>query len=213
MEKEVFITEEEKDKPEKIEHWDKVEHYLREGSLSSLVLAVIEAEKIFKQTLKDSGFPGKTTEEKISQAGGKISNITKLNFARNLRRDILEKINPAVTSLDLEAAVLAYKQAVIDLKEGSSKISFSDKVIFYVDYYFPNKLKSLKKTGIYFVIFLAVVWLFANTAIGQGIINIIVGFANFIFSWIFAVLLLVLALAIVVILSLVYFERRKKQKL
>jgi hypothetical protein len=192
--------------------WSKVQRYLNKKDINSLLLAVIEADKLLAEVLKDKGYPGKSTEEKIGAAKEKFTNINFLLGARDIRDKIINKIDYNLTSLDLEDAISAYRQAMIDLGEESEKLPISERIILYFDYYFPSKKQALKKVLIYIVLFFTLVWFLAHTSSGQSIVKAVVGITNIIFSWVLAVILLIVGVIITAIVSLLYFEKRRRER-
>ncbi len=192
--------------------WSKVQKYLEEKNINSFLLAVLEADKLLAKALKDKGYPGKTTQEKIGAAKEKFTNINFLLGARDIRDKIINKIDYNLSSLDLEDAISAYRQAIIDLGEESEKLPISERLLLLFHYYYPSKKQALKKIIIYIVLFFTIVWFLSHTSLGQNIVNIVVGVTNIIFSWVLAIVLLVVGVIITVIASLLYFEKRRKER-
>ncbi len=192
--------------------WGKVQKYIDEKNINSLLLAVIEADKLLAKTLKDKGYPGKIIEEKIGAAKENFTNVNFLLGARDIRDKIISKIDYNLSSLDLEEAINSYRQAIIDLGEESEKLSISERILLLFNYHFPSKKEAIKKIVVYIVLFFAIVWFLSHTSPGQGIVDIVVGITDKIFSWVLAIILLVVGIIITTIVSLLYFEKRRKER-
>lgn len=210
MKKEIRIkTEEELQQP--ILGWQRIEELIKEKSVASYVLALIEAEKLLNQALSKKGFPGKTLEEKISYASEKFSNLPKLNYARDLRKNVVEKINFNTNTLDLEEAIRAYRQAIIDLDLEAKPLSFIERLFLTLEYNFPSKLKIWRKWFLAVLGFFAAIWFLANTSVGQAIAQFFVNLTNLIFSWALAIILLVVGVIIVIVGTIFYFEKKRRK--
>jgi len=202
-------TEEEITEP--ILGWRRVEEYLAEGGVSGLIAALIEADKLLDYHLSEKGYPGENLEEKIHLAGVKFSHLSGLLEARKIRNEILEKVHHKITTLDLEEALAFYKQALLDLAlDEEYKIPFFERLFIYLQYWWPKKKKTLKRSFLLLITSVAVIWLLANTSFGQGLVDLVIGLVNLIFSWVFAVLLLVLGVIAVIGLTIFYFEKKKR---
>jgi Ca2+-dependent lipid-binding protein len=81
-----------------------------------------------------------------------------------------------------------------------------------MDYYLPSKWKAIRKILLYLVIFFVLVLFLADTFPGKLLVSGIVDLTHYIFGWVLAVILFTLAILIVIIASLIYFERRKRKR-
>lgn len=192
--------------------WKKVEDYLSQKTPSSLILALLEAGKLLDYHLSHKGYPGKNLEEKIAFGRERFSNLQKLVEALRIKNEIISKINYKLTTLDLEEGISAFKQAIIDLEQSPKKLTLFDQAYLYFTYFFPQKLKSSRRLIIYIFLFFLAVWFFANTSLGRTISGAVVFLANWIFSWVFAIFLLILAAITIIVISILYFEKRRRQK-
>jgi len=206
------IVEEEEKEATIIPGWEQVEKYLEEKTVSGLIVALIEADKLLAAVLKKQGYPGKSIEERIKRARDKFNNLNGLLEGRRLLKRILKSQGGNITSLDIEDAVLAYKQSLLDLQsKEKSSLGFFERFIILLDYYLPAKWKLAKKFFLYLLLSLIIIWFLANTNLGNLIVWGVVQAVNIIFSWILAIILLCIAIIIIIIASLIYFERRKRR--
>ncbi len=192
--------------------WDRIEELIKEDNVYSLILALIEADKLLFKYLKDKGFPGSCIEEKIAFAGEQFSNLPKLTYARQLRKNIVEKFGFNTTTLDLKEALASYRQALIDLDVGGGTLGLFDRIYLYLQYTFPKKLKLWRRWIGGIILFFIIVWFASNTYPGQILTKVMVDLVNLIFSWVLAIILLVLGVIIVVGATIFYFEKRKRQQ-
>lgn len=202
-----------KNKSPQNEIWKKVISRKDNTEIAGLVFAIIEADKALFGLLDKKGFPGKSFEQKLVSAKHEFSNIAKVEKAREIKKEILEEEITNLTSVDLEETLNNYKQAILDLGEPAKKLSLTEKILLNFDFYFPKNINFIKKFLIYSIVFVVVVWFFANTSYGQSVIDFVVSVVNFIFNWILAIFLVILALAVTVVGSIVYFEKRKRNQL
>ena len=70
--------------------WRQIQRRLKKGGQTNYKLAILEADKIFDEILKLSGFTGDSVDERVRQAEeGEIPNIEKLVQAHRTARKIL----------------------------------------------------------------------------------------------------------------------------
>lgn len=206
------IIEEEEKEHLKIPGWEQVEKYLQEETTSGLLVALIEADKLLNATLKKQGYPGKSLDDRIKSAREKFNNLNGLLEARHLLKQFLSNLNANITSLDVEEAVTAYKQSLLDLQsEQKARLGVFERTIILLDYYLPSKWKFVRKVVLLVLLISLIIWLLANTRWGQLIVLTVVGVVNFIYTWIAAIILFCLTLIMIIIASLIYFERRKRR--
>lgn len=192
--------------------WQIVQDCLAEKTASGYKMAMIEAEKILDKALTGAGYPGKNTEEKITSASAHFSNLKTLKKAREKHKTILKELSYNLSSIDVEEALKAYHQAVLDI-EGNpeAKLNFIQKIFAFISYYIPSKKRLVKRvilgtTGF----FLGVIFL-ADTKMGQSLTKSIVSFSHFMFSWVLGIFLTISAVVTIVTLTILYFEKRKKE--
>jgi hypothetical protein len=199
---------------ETIQGWEKVDKYLEEKSLAGLIVALLEADKLLNSALKKQGYPGKTIDDCIKSAKAKFNNLNGLLEARRIRKRLLGTKEYNINSLDLEDSIAAYRQSLLDLQsEAKSRLGYFERLIILADYYLPSKWKAIRKVLIYLALFFVVVLFLANTWPGQRIVLYVVSITHIVFSWVLAIISLILGILIVIIASLLYFERRKRRSI
>lgn len=199
---------------EAISGWEKVDKFLDEKTLGGLIVALLEADKILAAILKKQGYPGKSTDDRIKGAKERFNNLNGLLEARKVRKKMLETGEYNINSLDIEDAIAAYRQSIIDVEsESKSRLGSFERFIILLDYYLPSKWKTVRLVLLYLFIFFALVLFLADTSVGHLVVSAVVSVTHIIFSWVLAIILLIAAILIVIIASLIYFERRKRKSI
>jgi len=194
-------------------NWQIVEDCMNEKTTAGYKMALIEADKLLDNALKEAGYPGKTTEERIFSAKSNFSNIRNLRKAREKRKMVLNELSYNLNSIEVEETVKWYHQALLDI-EGNpeAKLSIVGRILALIKYYIPSKKKFATKALIYFVSAVLLVKFLAKTKLGQTLAAKIVSFADFVFSWVITVAILIIAVVTIITLTILYFEKRKKEE-
>ncbi len=192
------------------ELWAGVEKLLSGHDSSGSRLAVIEAHKILEAVLDNKGFIGKTIEEKLFWAGYSGKDKEGITEALERHKDIIEKIEYQFSDFEAQEAVRMYKKVAQSIVS-KPDLKFSDKLKSYYEIYFsPKSIKLWVNLGIIFGFFITV-RILSETEIGKNITEYIINTSNFIISWIFVAIILILS-AIIIGLN-VYFENKSKIKI
>lgn len=193
-------------------NWQIVEDCMNDKTASGYKMALIEADKLLDNALKNAGYPGKSIEERIDQAKPNFTNIKNLKKAREKRNLVLDELQYNLNSIDVEEAVRWYHQALLDI-EGNpeAKLNLIERVFAQIKYYIPSKKKFAAKVLGLFVFTVLFVEFLAKTGPGQKLASGFVSFSHFLFKWVLTVVLVVIAVVTIVTLSILYFEKRKKQ--
>lgn len=192
--------------------WKRVENFLLEKTLSGFISGLIDAHKILDFYLKKKGYPGKNIEERINLAKEEFSNWGKLMWAKQIHDNLVSNPKFNTTSLDLEDAILAYKQAIIDITQGEKKkLKLEERILVFARYYFPSRLLHIKKIILYIIFFFLGVLFLADTALGNLIVSMVVDFTHLLFSYLLAIILFVIGLVILTIGTIFYLEKKRKE--
>lgn len=195
-------------------NWSIVQESLDDGTISGYKMAVIEAGKILEDLLKQKGYPGRMIKDRILNARDYFHNLEGLLKANEIRQKLMDKVEYQLTSIQVEDAITAYRQAVVDLTNNEkASLSPIKKFRLAMKYYIPSKKKAITFIlgGIF--IFLLLVLILADTSLGRDFIQGVVGMTHFIFSWIMIIVLVVVGMGVIVIGSLFYFEKRNATKI
>jgi hypothetical protein len=207
------LTPEEEAEQEEIvieKEWDRIEKMLAQKHQASLNMAVIEADKLFREVLGIISF-GDTVNEAIQNSSNLFSNLKGLLEARKVYEDIVEVPGFFVEQKTATDATAIYLRAILDMmgKDYHPKTSFQ--VFFNEMVYFGESHPHLFRDillGI--LIFLIGVWFLSSTGWGQKISSVAVGLTHFVLNWAWGLIIILGVILAVVLLSWLFFERRKK---
>ncbi len=96
--------------------WKEIQKKLRSGQMGELKLAVIEADKILGEILRNAGYPGKNLEERLEQIpAGEFSNLEELKQAHKFKERIIAEPDLAITLNEAQIAIEIYKKTFQEL--------------------------------------------------------------------------------------------------
>lgn len=82
---------------------------------SSRHIAIINADKLLDQALKDSGVKGETMGERLKNSKDKLKHRNAIWYAHKLRNQIAHESDVSVSAQDANSALAAFKSALKDL--------------------------------------------------------------------------------------------------
>ncbi len=194
--------------------WSGVEKALEEGTPSGYKIAVLETDKILVHVLKEKNYSGKNTEENLRIARDIFTAPEKLEYARTMRRKIIEEAGFEISAEDTKEIIASYYQAIVDLMETETKkISFGQKVVSKIKKCISVPSNIIKKAVIGTFLFFLTVLILADTQQGHTLTNFLVDAAHFIFYKLLVVVAIAAGIIIIIIGTISYFEgRREKEK-
>lgn len=92
-----------------------IENQLTKGNVSSYHLAVINADKLVDQALRESGFKGENMGERLKINATKFSELNGLWTAHKLRNKIAHESDVSVSYEESRSALKYFKKALKDL--------------------------------------------------------------------------------------------------
>lgn len=95
--------------------WLAIELSLKKDDISSYHLAVLNADKLLDQALRERGTPGQTMGERLRATKSIWSNRNTLWTAHKLRNTIAHETNAKVTYAATVKALVAFKRALKDI--------------------------------------------------------------------------------------------------
>lgn len=196
----------------KIIDWSVIKTYQEEGTISGLLMALLESDKLLNFMLSDMGYPGPTIYHKIKSAKERFTNLPGLIKALEIKERVFSRYEEKVTAREVELAIKEYKQAIIDLSSNSdvSPPNLWERMKAYIDYNYVSQPKNLKNLIIYFLVFFVLIFVLDNTHLGQAIIHSISGYLARFISLIIVIALIILALFIGIVGFIVFLEKRKE---
>ncbi|MFA5270060.1 MAG: hypothetical protein WC400_00335 [Patescibacteria group bacterium] len=190
--------------------WERIERLLAMKHHLAYAMAVIEADKLFREVLGIVSF-GETMHEAIQNVSGQLSNLKGVLESHKVYEDIVEVPGFVIDRKTAEQATAVYLQAILDLMGRDFEArgwwqKFINEWVYFGESH-PQMLRGLL-VGI--LVFLVGVWFLADTALGQWLVDLAVGFTHFVLSWVWwLILLLVITLGVVAV-SWFFLERRRR---
>jgi len=190
--------------------WDRIEKLLAQKNKSSLNMAVVEADKLFREVLGIISF-GDTVNDAIQNSANLFSNMKGLLESRKVYEDIAEVPGFFVDPKTAKEATDIYLKAILDMmgkdyREKSGFHTFINEMAYFSESH-PHLLREIL-LGI--LIFLVGVWFLAETSWGQVIVNAAVGITQFVLNWVWWLIVILAVIFGIVLLSWLFFERRKR---
>lgn len=201
IEKEEIIIEKE---------WDRIERLLSQPSASAINMAVIEADKLFREVLGIVSF-GDTVHEAIQNASDMFSDMKGLMEARKVYEDIVEVPGFFVDKKSAKHVAAVYLQTVLDMmgkdyQEKSMWHKFTNELVYFGE----SNPSMLRNIFIGILAFLLIVWFLSDTSLGQWFTSLAVGLTHFVLNWVWWLILLIVIILAIALVSWLFFEGRKK---
>lgn len=95
--------------------WLEIEQSIVKDNESTYHMAILNADKLVDQALKDRGFSGQTMGERLKSTRGKLSRREDLWAAHKLRNRIAHEENVRVNYNQMRRALSAFKHTLKDL--------------------------------------------------------------------------------------------------
>ena len=190
--------------------WDRIEKLLAQKHQASLNMAVVEADKLFREVLGIISY-GETVNAAIQNSANLFSNMRGLLEARKVYEDIVEVPGFFVDLKTAQEATAIYLRAILDMmgkdyREKSGWQVFINELVYFGESH-PHLIRDIF-LGI--LIFLIGVWFLSSTAWGQQLANVAVGITQFIMNWAWGFVIVLGVILAVVLLSWLFFEHRKR---
>ncbi|MCL2038216.1 hypothetical protein FWG95_04445 [Candidatus Saccharibacteria bacterium] len=97
------------------EAWLKIENNLDKSNLATFQFAVLSADKLLDQALKESGIKGEKMADRLKNAKEKFSNVNQIWAAHKLRNVIAHEPDAKVNLLGAKRALATFKKALKEL--------------------------------------------------------------------------------------------------
>ena len=103
------------DKEKYQSRWLEIEHGLNPGSRDSQYMAILKADKLLDQVLRDTGSKGQTMGERMKSRQSAWSNANAVWAAHKIRNQIAHDENVQLSETTVRRALASFKQALKDL--------------------------------------------------------------------------------------------------
>ena len=95
--------------------WLKIENALDKNNLATYQFAVLAADKLLDQALRELGVAGDTTGERLRASKGKLTGLHAVLTAHKLRNQIAHEANTEVNLLGARRALATFKKSLKEL--------------------------------------------------------------------------------------------------
>ncbi|NCC20250.1 hypothetical protein EOM33_04270, partial [Candidatus Saccharibacteria bacterium] len=102
------------DKEKYQSRWLEIEHGLNPGSRDSQYMAILKADKLLDQVLRDTGSKGQTMGERMKSRQNAWSNANAVWAAHKIRNQIAHDENVQLSETTVRRALASFKQALKD---------------------------------------------------------------------------------------------------
>ncbi len=190
--------------------WNRIERLLVQSSPSATNMAIVEADKLFREILGIISF-GDTVHEAIQNASDMFSNMKGLMESRRVYEDIVEVPGFFVDKKSAKNVTAIYLQAVLDMmgkdyKEKSTWHKFANELVYFGE----SNPSILRNILIGILASLLIIWFLSDTTLGQWLVSLAVGLTHFILNWVWWLVLLLMVILVIALVSWLFFEGRKK---
>jgi hypothetical protein len=103
------------DKEKYQSRWLEIEHGLNPGSRDSQYMAILKADKLLDQVLRETGSRGQTMGERMKSRQNAWSNANAVWAAHKIRNQIAHDENVQLSETTVRRALASFKQALKDL--------------------------------------------------------------------------------------------------
>jgi len=103
------------DKEKYQSRWLEIEHGLNPGSRDSQYMAILKADKLLDQVLRDTGSKGQTMGERMKSRQNAWSNANAVWAGHKIRNQIAHDENVQLSETTVRRALASFKQALKDL--------------------------------------------------------------------------------------------------
>ncbi|HRY59844.1 MAG TPA: hypothetical protein P5096_00490 [Patescibacteria group bacterium] len=197
-------------------NWKIVDDYLKKETADGTKLAVLEADKVFIDTVRKKGYKVVSLEDKIFLAVKEMKNPDSFLKARDkvlkFRNELGFDLEDPYTGGEI---IETYKQGIEDLLFGviDGKKYQSLKYRFWKPYFlFYSNKKSIYRGLVYFIFLILFLLFIADTQLGKNLFDSIIDKIHLIIRIILVIVFIIFALAFFITLSIIFIESRTKRK-
>lgn len=191
--------------------WRPVEKALEERTACGNKCAIIETNKILGFLLEERRFPGNTFEERYRSAKNIFTNIDKTQYAVTMYTKIISERDFELEPEDVRDIISAYYQAMIDVHEYSPSTSLGilKKWKLIRSHRHLSARSIAKRIGVGLLLFLFLVFILDRTTIGRSLVEIVITIANFMFTKLVIIALVIVAFFMLLFASLHHMNKKK----
>ena len=95
--------------------WLKIENGLDKGNIDSYQFAVLSADKLLDQAMRESGIAGDKMSERLKNCKKKFTNVNQVWSAHKIRNQIAHEADTKINERGARRSLAAFKKALRDL--------------------------------------------------------------------------------------------------
>ncbi len=195
---------------ENVVDWKIVEKFEREGTISGYCMALAECDKLLNFLLKQEGYSGIRTSDKVKKARDRFANPEDLFRAIEIKANVFEKYEEAVSVQDLKDAIRIYKDSVNDFIQGQVKESTTwEKFISFLQFYFLSRPGFLTNFFLGFLSLIILVLVLDSTHFGQNFIHFLANVFRAILPIVIIIVIILSILLVLTVLVLLYSGQQR----
>lgn len=189
--------------------WEYVKKELSKGEMSANKVAILEAEKIFREAVDEKGLPGSDLENKIGNYSRLFSDFEKLTYSRSMYKKLIDKPQFDISKGDTEDIIRGYKEAVKDLEKADfGKLPVAEKANLFVERNFYGWAQKTKVAVLAILALSMLMFIITETETGRALSSSAVAMNNYFFYKIIPAIFL-LALVLAAAVAILYYYRKK----
>jgi len=192
--------------------WHEIEADLREKTDSGYKMALLDSDKLLRNTLKRKGYPGKDLKKQLFWAGINLSGRADLKNAIKKKDEVLNDSDYRLSSFEIEDYLSAYKK-VIEWVLSAKKLGLKRKIGLTLENLLFLKNTSWTKALLVVLAIFFGIKLLSSTDMGKNVVGKIVEIDSQLFDWLKIALLISLVVAALVLASFIYLDKKKKVRI
>ena len=195
---------------ENVVDWKIVEKFESEGTISGYAMALAECDKLLNFLLEQEGYAGVRTIDKVKKALDRFANPQDLLRAIEIKANVFEKYEEAISIQELKDAIRIYRESVNDFVQGQVKESTTwEKFISYLQFNFLSRPGYLVNFLIGFLSLIILVLVLDSTHFGQNFIHALANIFKTILPILIIILIIFGTLLVLTILVLLYSGKKR----
>lgn len=195
---------------ENVVDWKIVDKFEKEGTISGYCMALAECDKLLNFLLEQEGYRGVRTTDKVKKVLDRFANPEDLFRAIEIKANVFEKYEQAISIQELKDAIRIYRECVNDFVQGQVKESTTwEKFVSYLQFNYLSRPGFLANFLLGFLSLIILVLVLDSTHFGQSFIHVLAD----IFKTILPVLVIItIIFGIILVLTIFILLYAGKQK-
>ncbi|MFH1749577.1 MAG: hypothetical protein ABH837_01635 [bacterium] len=195
---------------ENVVDWKIIDKFEKEGTISGYCMALAECDKLLNFLLEQEGYGGVRTADKLKKALDRFANPEDLFRAIEIKANVFEKYEQAISIQELKDAIRIYRECVNDFVQGQVKESTTwERFISYLQFNYLSRPNFSANFLLGFLSLIILVLVLDSTHFGQSFIR---GLANIFKTILPIIIIIAIILGIFLVLTILVLLYSGKQK-